>query len=206
MKTISSILKKGIQIIIIVANTGTTSLAGDNDKMYQITDDGDYRYQYLQAEQSNKADVKPVTVRTFYLETKRKGLIPNIDYRDFLQMSVEEQQALLTDQPYLSIDKNEPKPSGKMLKTTNATEKPSDKVALTSDPVFYPDRNLPWIVQVTVDPHDGYKLPQINENQWAKSLNLSGSDNQKTNESEVIIENTNTCPVTTNSTVCNVLP
>lgn len=217
MKTINSIISKGIQTIIIITVTGTMCFAGENDKIYTISDNGEYQYQYAYFDQPNKTGTKPVTVRTFYLETYRKGLIPeHISYEEFLKMSLEEQQALLNDDHRFTIytvDQTDPidnelEASESMLIETNAYEEPSDEVAVNKDSELNYDRNLPWIVQVTIDPYDGYKLPaQVKKNQAKDILEnkTESGDTGNVKTAEIILKNVNACPATSTST-CSFLP
>lgn len=64
-------------------------------KKYRITDDGSFQYWYSNGNEA-APEYRHVTIRTFYLETTRQGIIPSgISYRDFVAMTVAEKQKLL---------------------------------------------------------------------------------------------------------------
>ncbi len=73
---------------------------------YRITDDGKYQYLSNRDEagmifdESLGAYYKNITVRTFFLETQRKGYIPYyVTYEGFLKLTAEQKKAILK-QPY----------------------------------------------------------------------------------------------------------
>ena len=70
---------------------------GDRRK-YRITEEGNYEYYYGEEENipKPKQGFKPITVRTFYLEAARNGIIsPDIKYGEFIRMTADEQRVLL---------------------------------------------------------------------------------------------------------------
>lgn len=67
-------------------------------KSYRIPEAGAYEYSFTDDKllPPPKQGFKPITVRTFFLETSRKGIIPaDVSYRDFLGMTVDDQRALI---------------------------------------------------------------------------------------------------------------
>jgi hypothetical protein len=66
---------------------------------YRITPGGEYQYIEQDAtafDETSGAYYKDITMRTFYLETHRMGLIPDsVRFEDFRAMTTEEQQAIL---------------------------------------------------------------------------------------------------------------
>lgn len=70
------------------------AMALGNNKLYEITDDGEYKFTYWQ---DNEPDPHPITERTFYLEAKELDILPDdISYRKFDRLSIDKQQALIT--------------------------------------------------------------------------------------------------------------
>src|SRR5687767_10625140 len=65
-------------------------------KIYQVTDDGSFHFTYWDVQIPNKDGIKPVTIRTFYLETMRHELLPaDLTYEEFLELSPAEIQMLI---------------------------------------------------------------------------------------------------------------
>lgn len=90
---------KTFTISIIATCTFATSLfAASNEKFYQVTDNGQFQYTYWaeKGKENIKANIKPVTLRTFFLETEKNGLLPfAMSYSTFEKLTVEEKQVLL---------------------------------------------------------------------------------------------------------------
>jgi len=105
LKFLQSIKTAFFSVLVL---SGSAALAQQIE--YRITDDR--RYQYLSNrheagmifDESLGTYYTDVTVRTFYLETLRKGFIPgNISYDAFIKMTLAEQRALL-NQPFSERD------------------------------------------------------------------------------------------------------
>ena len=76
----------------------TDTLPVDARKDYFITDEGGFRYSYPEDAIIHKSreGSKPITMRTFYLEASRNGIIPQeISYQAFCRLSIDQKQALL---------------------------------------------------------------------------------------------------------------
>lgn len=84
-----------ISILIGCLLPGDTSAQG-GEKIYQITAEGKYQFVYTQDYLNGTGIIHPITARTFYLETKRLGLMPAaVSYAVFLQYPAEQLQAML---------------------------------------------------------------------------------------------------------------
>ncbi|HXH19847.1 MAG TPA: hypothetical protein VNJ07_12270 [Chitinophagales bacterium] len=67
-----------------------------SQKLYQVTDEGKYYFTYWAHSSGEKAGVRYVTPRTFYLEGIRTGVIPaTMTYKEFLSCRVDDLQALI---------------------------------------------------------------------------------------------------------------
>jgi len=78
----------------------TPSVVEDSgeSKVYRISETGAYEYRFTGDELMPvpKQGFKPITVRTFFLETSRLGIIPaDVTYRDFIAMTADDQRALI---------------------------------------------------------------------------------------------------------------
>ncbi len=94
-------MKTDIQTLIsfVFAIAITIGLsAQDNEKFYQVTDDGEYQFTYWKYSEGAKSVEHPITARTFFLETKRTGGIPaGLSYAEFIRMTAQEHQALVNN-------------------------------------------------------------------------------------------------------------
>ncbi len=78
-------------------------------KSYRIPEAGVYEYRFTDDKllPPPKQGYKPVTARTFFLETSRQGIIPaDVSYRDFLRMTVDDQRALIDDREEAPLQKD----------------------------------------------------------------------------------------------------
>ncbi len=78
------------------------------DKIYRITEEGSCQYRYHD-ESKSPLGFRPITVRTFYLEASRQGIIPaSITYKQFISLPAAEKQALVMNKepetPPVNID------------------------------------------------------------------------------------------------------
>ena len=92
-----SLMKKNTQYAMdaeeILDKLGNAMAVGNN-RLYEITDEGKYKFSYWQ---ENEPDPHPITERTFYLEAKELDILPEgISYRKFNRLSINEQQTLIT--------------------------------------------------------------------------------------------------------------
>ena len=74
-----------------VRNSSDLALMGVE---YRITEEGKYEFRDNRVSLAGTGEgFKPITERTFYLQTKRKGMLPEeLKYSDFIEMSIAEQQ------------------------------------------------------------------------------------------------------------------
>lgn len=164
-------------VLLLTFWINTNAKAGDPFKIYQVTADGSFHFTYPDAEIANKEGTKPVTVRTFFLETMRHNLLPaDLTYEAFLEMSPDEIQAMIEQNQWhhlaaLEADKGEAMrimmniPSVIDCQPTILNAQ-TERVLLPQEeviemPVAADSLIIPWIVKVIVDPDDGYELPDF---------------------------------------------
>lgn len=84
-----------ISILVVCLLPVDTSAQG-GEKIYRITDEGEYQFIYTRDYVAGNGIVHPVTARTFYLETKRAGLLPEtVSYNAYLQLADGHLQAMV---------------------------------------------------------------------------------------------------------------
>ncbi len=168
-------MKNLITTIIITSVFITGIFANDNQndtqKFYEITNNGQFRYMYW-AEQNadnNKGGIKPVTERTFFLETERQGLLPEgMTYYTFIQLTIEEKQAILTNAQFEIIaamnSSNQPNQNTSVAVNANnvapfteATEIVEESAATLENDEL--DINSPWIAKAVTRPGTEKELP-----------------------------------------------
>jgi len=153
----------------------------DNSRRYRITDSGRYEYYYKNDSllSKPKRGFKPITQRTFYLETSRKGLIPKeITYCKFVRMTIDEKQSLLTRQEEAESQKGKYEydkaslnyqitPSGFQMVIVNEwmhmeltyCPAPCSKEGMAVEVKYLPYyRTPPQLVRLLIDPWNNYKL------------------------------------------------
>lgn len=167
MNSFSFDLQSGKIMLVAFAVLTNLSVSAQQTE-YRITDDG--QYQYLSERQlagmvydeSLGSYYKSITARTFFLETQRKGYLPDsITYKEFMQLSLSDQRSLLSlkgfnsacSSDYLSPEclefHPEPVSVPRTSKSTviDISAKCSDKSAVHST-------NLPFTLQLILNPDD----------------------------------------------------
>lgn len=92
MKT-KNTLATGILLICLLPSV---AFAQDKEKIYQLTENGRYQFVYVRDLLAGNGVVHPITPRTFYLETRRHGLIAKeVSYTAFLQNTGDDIRAML---------------------------------------------------------------------------------------------------------------
>ena len=190
---------KSVPISIKVRDTVPRGL----NKEYLITDDGSFQYCYPKegALLNAKKGFKPITMRTFYLEASRNGIIPSdISYHNFSKLSIPEKQELLNNEPISTgIEIVEDVQAGVITYKTSPTglqvflsigdkemellPRDRNSVLNTRDvqiKYLSKPRSVPLIVKVLTDPLDRIGIPgQVDFNTWRSALNQIASINQQ---------------------------
>ena len=155
---------------LIAGSIISTTQAKDFEKYYEVTEEGQFQFLYRQADASPKEGAKPVTNRTFYLETKRQGILPDdLSYRKYQELTAQEIQALLDQAPLVNTTENKLNAVDQIdINKISAEQNTiiSNPTEITNETqVVQPkqnrpfEKNIPWIVDVSLDPTDGYDLP-----------------------------------------------
>jgi len=184
---------KTLSIITIAAFIFPTLVfSKSNDKFYQITDNGKFQYSYwMETGNDNaKAGGKPVTLRTFFLETAKNGLLPlAMTYGEFTKLSIEEKQSILSNSQFAiiaAIERTEEivpdtrtatEAMMSPVKEVNVTEQTLEEGPATNRVTI--DLNTPWIVKAVTIPGTEDNLParnifemkiEDNELSWATDM------------------------------------
>lgn len=152
MKTLNiliGILATAVMPMLPVAQ----SAAQVNEKFYQVTGDQKFQFTYWKSAGEPKGAVHPVTPRTFYLETRRLGLIPDdISFNTFLKIPALQLQAITeAGQKEIIAAIN----SQSQMKTVNRENLSASPEQVTGN------FNVSPVSQASSDPEDKIELPLV---------------------------------------------
>ncbi len=129
------------------------SAAQGNAKFYQVTGDQKFQFTYWQSAGEPKGVVHPVTPRTFYLETRRLGLIPDdISFNTFLKIPVSQLQAITESGQKEIITAINNQGQVKTVNRENLSAQPEPMSG---------NFNVPSANQAGADPGDKIELPIV---------------------------------------------
>ena len=153
---------------ILTSSLVLLSLVVFSQTEYRITEDGAYQYLSVRKEANMIFDesmgtyYKPITERTFYLETYRKGYLPKeLSYTQFTRLSVDEQRAIV-NQPYRDIEcsVNNPSPDCMAMEENQKIEKLAGAKVIDLNPKCTEEhakskqKDMPWTTKLLMNPDD----------------------------------------------------
>lgn len=155
------------QVLFLFAFT-MFSLTAISQTEYRITEEGKYQYLSIKEEANMIYDesmgtyYKPITLRTFYLETYKKGYMPKeLSYTQFAKLSIDEQRAIV-NQPHRDIEcsVNNPSPECMAMEENEKLEvSKSAKVIDLAPKCGVKDakatqKNTSWTTKLLMNPND----------------------------------------------------